>query len=212
MKIRRACFAVVGAALALPATAAAHVTLNPNEAPAGSFSRFAIRVPTERPDADTVKVTVRLPAGLTFVGFQPKAGWKRTVTMAKVSPPMEVFGQKITERVATVTWSGGRIAPGEFDEFGMSVRVPETTGRQLVFPSLQTYSSGEVVRWIGPPDSDEPAPRVRLTAAEEAAPAPAAESSDEDGDTRANVALVLGAAGLGAGLLALGLAVWRRRL
>ncbi len=30
--------------------ASAHVTVNPNEAEAGSFSRFAIRVPNERPE------------------------------------------------------------------------------------------------------------------------------------------------------------------
>ena len=115
---------VIGGALLLAPAASAHVTVNPNSVAADSFSRFAIRVPNERPSADTTKVVLQLPEGLFFVSFQPKPGWKRTVTMEKLDPPVDVFGEKQTERVATVTWEGGTIAPGEFDEFGMSVKVP----------------------------------------------------------------------------------------
>lgn len=165
---------------------------------------------------------MRLPQGLFFVSFQPKPGWKRTVTMQKLDPPATVFGEKVTERVATVTWEGGRIAPGEFDEFGMSAKVPNAPGRPLVFPALQTYSNGEVVRWIGPPDADEPASRVTLGPKEEEGataqatsqpPAAAGETSeDEDnGEGRANLALGLAIAGLVAGLAALGLTLTRRR-
>ena len=39
---------------------------------------------------------------------------------------------------------------------------PATT---LTFKSVQTYSNGEVVRWIGLPDADRPAPQVKLLAA-----------------------------------------------
>ena len=38
--------------------------------------------------------------------------------MEKLDPPVELEGEMQTERVATVTWEGGKIAPGEFDEFG----------------------------------------------------------------------------------------------
>jgi hypothetical protein len=138
--------------------------------------------------------------------------------MQKLTKPIEVFGQTITERIATVTWTGGSIAPGEFDEFGVSAHVPNTPGRQLALPSLQTYEGGEIVRWIGPPDSDEPAPRVELTAAESEdvapAPEPTAAAADAEGDDdvvgRANLALALGVAGLAAGLTALAVALFRR--
>lgn len=206
----------VGALILAPA-AAAHVTVNPPEAAADSFARFAIRVPSEQPDAATTKVTIRLPEGLFFVSFQPKPGWNRSVTMQKLTPPATVFGEKVTDRVATVTWEGGQIAPGEFDEFGMSAKVPNAPGQTLAFPAVQTYSSGEVVRWIGPPDSDEPAPRVTLGPADAdggstqsaAAPAAAAEESD-GGERRATLALVLGILGLVAGLAGLGVALARR--
>ena len=198
---------------ALAPAAAAHVTVNPPESEAESFSRFAIRVPTERPDASTTKVTVKIPEGVFFVSFQPKPGWKRTVKMAKLDQPVDVLGDEVSERVDTVTWSGGTIRPGEFDEFGMSARMPEEVGKELVFPAVQTYSSGEVVRWIGPPDAEQPAPRVKLlpvaedeqaAAASTPAATPATAGSEDDGgnDTLAIIALVAGVAGLVAGLAA----------
>ena len=200
--------------------ASAHVTVNPNEVPADSFSRFAVRVPTERPNADTTKIVVRLPKGLFFVSFQPKPGWKRTVTMQKLDPPVELFGEMQTERVATVTWEGGKIAPGEFDEFGMSAKVPNAPGRTLAFPAVQTYSNGEVVRWIGAPDSETPASRVTLGPKEaedavaavgqptaETTAAPASEGDDSNTD---EIALGFGIAGLIAGLAALAVTFLRR--
>ncbi len=197
-------------ALVLVSTATAHVTVNPNEATAGSFARFAIRVPTERP-ADTTSVSVQIPEGLFFVSFQPKAGWTREVKMEKLDPPAELFGSEITERVAEVTWTGGKIGPGEFEEFGMSARIPEVepdTG--LVFPAVQTYSTGEVVRWIGPEDAQTPAPTVTVLAApaEDGEGEAAASGSDSD---RANLALGIAIAGLAAGLAALGLGLFRSR-
>jgi periplasmic copper chaperone A len=217
--VKRTILLAAGAALALAPAATAHVTMNPNEVAADSFARFAVRVPNERENAATTKVTVRLPEGLAFVSFQPKAGWKRTITTAKVDPPIELFGETISERVATVTWAGGRIAPGEFDEFGVSAKVPNAEGRTLVFPALQTDSNGEVVRWIGPSDADEPASRVTLGPKEEEAgsaaatppppPAPVAEEEDDEGESD-GLALGFGIAGLAAGLVALAVSLFRR--
>jgi uncharacterized protein YcnI len=215
----RIALACAGIALIATPVAMAHVTVNPGEAAAGSFARFDIRVPTER-DVDTTEVTVQLPDGLFFVSFQPKPGWKRSVKMEKLAKPVEIFGDQITERILEVTWSGGRIAPGEFDEFGMSARMPEEAGTELEFPALQTYASGEVVRWIGPADADEPAPRVEVTAAESEEEEPpstvteaaettaneaAAATEDDDGEGRDNLTLGFGIAGLALGAVALGL-------
>ena len=209
------------AALVIAPAASGHVTVNPNEAPADSFFRFAVRVPTERPVA-TTKITMQLPDGLFFVSFERKDGWKRTVKTEKLDEPVELFGQEITERVATVTWSGSKIGPGEFEEFGISARLPNAPGTELVFPALQTYANGEVVRWVGPEDAEQPAPRVTLaepeeegasepaSAASRAEAAPAADTGD-DASGRANLALGFGIAGLVAGVAALALALRPRR-
>jgi uncharacterized protein len=89
------------------------------------------------------------------------------------------------------------------------VGLPGEPGKSLTFKALQTYSSGEVVRWIGAPDADEPAPQVKLTATSggegESAPAAKADTSDDTGAPTwlAVLALVVGAGGLLAGAAAL---------
>lgn len=204
--------AAVAALVAVPA-AWAHVTVNPNTAAAGSFARFDLRVPNEEADVDTTKISVQLPEGLNFTSFQPKPGWTRTETKVKLATPIQSDDGPVTERIATVTWSGGKIAPGEFDEFGFTGQVPDKEGDVLVFPAVQTYSDGKVVRWIGSEDADEPAPRVTLTAAavDHHDSTTASASSEHSDDSRANIALVLGAAGLAAGVAALGFVVAGRR-
>ena len=96
--------------------------------------------------------------------------------------------------------------------------MPDKPGAKLTFKALQTYSNGEVVRWIGAADADEPAPQVELTASEgersrtgRRPAAPAAAADDDDGAPvwLAVIALALGALGLLAGLA--GLAAGRRR-
>jgi uncharacterized protein YcnI len=213
MKILRLLVGATLGALALAAPAGAHVTLDPPQVAADSFARFAIRVPNESPSAPTIKVRVQLPAGLTAVAFQSKPGWTRSVTTAKLNRPVQVEGETVAERIASVTWKGGSIRPGEFDEFGFIAHVPDTPGKQLVFPTLQTSRGGEVVRWIGSPSADEPAPRVELTAAAgnaTSATQTATVIRDTDNSRRANVALALAIAGLAAGLIALAAALLRR--
>lgn len=143
---------------ALTQVAQAHVTIQPNEAPAGAFFRFVIRVPNER-DVATTQVRVEFPQNLAFTSFQPKEGWTRTVKMKKLDEPIEVSGAEIDEVVGSVTYTGGSIGVGEFDEFGFSVRVPDEEG-DLVFKAFQTYEGGEVVEWTGAADSETPAPHV----------------------------------------------------
>jgi uncharacterized protein YcnI len=223
MKIRSYILAAVGVAvLALAPAVDAHVTLQPPEAPAGGFTRLDVRVPNERDNADTTKVVVQMPPGFLSVSHEPVPGWDVKLTMRKLDKPVEQFGEQVNEEVGRITFSGGVIRPGQFQDFGLSVAVPEgRPGSKLTFKALQTYTGGEVVRWIGPPDSEEPAPQVELTAAEEEeAPAPAAQApaataggeEDDDGNGLAIAALVVGLAGLAAGMAALFLSRGRTRV
>lgn len=203
------------AVASLPAVGSAHVTLQPNEVPAGEFKRLDVRVPNERDNASTKKVQVKFPPGFIFVSSEPVAGWTAKVKMGKLAKPVEVFGEKRTEQVETVTFAtkGKGVRPGEFQDFGLSVGLPDKPGTALTFKAIQTYSNGEVVRWIGAPTSDEPAPQVKLVAAPAegsnaqdptaAAKPTAAAASDDDGDALALIALIVGALGLLAGLAAL---------
>jgi uncharacterized protein len=205
---------VVLGALAFPAAAPAHVTLQPPDAQAGQFTRLDIRVPNERDKASTEKVDVRFPDGFVFVSTEPVAGWNARVRTEKLAKPIEVEGEKIEEQVTRVTLSAeddaAKIGPGQFRDFGLSLRMPERPG-VLTFKALQTYDNGEVVRWIGPPDAEEPAPRVTVAAAAAQgaqAEGGAEEESEDESDTLSVIALI--AAGL-ALLLSAGALVRRRR-
>jgi uncharacterized protein YcnI len=206
-----------GTVLATAAPAAAHVTVSPPTAAAGSFARFALRVPTEREDASTVKVEVQLPKALSFTTFEATPGWTRSVTTETIPEnerpaPDSPDEAAPTSRVATVTWAGGTIGPGEFFEFGLSAKVPDAPG-DLEFKAIQTYGNGEVVRWIADdPKADNPAPHVAVEAAGAgpSAPGPAAApvaAAPAPSETKGTVALILAivAAALGAAALAVGL-------
>jgi periplasmic copper chaperone A len=162
---------VATATLAAPAAASAHVTLQPNTAPADGFARLDVRVPNERDDAGTVKVDLQLPPGFAFVSYEPRPGWKVTTKRVKLDEPIEVEGGlSVDEGIGQITWTGegdeGVIAPGQFVDFGLSLRMPKgEAGDKLTFKALQTYDDGDVVRWIGPEDGEEPAPVVTLTGA-----------------------------------------------
>jgi uncharacterized protein YcnI len=225
--------AVAAAALALPGQAWGHVTLQPDEVPAGGFARLDVRVPNERDNAGTTKVDVQMPKGFVFVSYEPEPGWTVKVTKRKLAKPIEEHGEKITEEVGRITFTGdgkrGIIKPGQFEDFGLSVGVPDKPNSTLTFKALQTYENGEVVRWIGPPDAEEPAARVKLGASEEEHGAgggeseaeaeqastevqtAGADSEDDEGAPTwlANLALAVGALGLLAGIG--GLTAARRR-
>jgi uncharacterized protein YcnI len=243
MTLRTVPLSALGALLAtlvLAPVASAHVTLNPGEWDAGGFARFALRVPTEKADASTTKVELKFPESVPIASFQPVPGWTRTVKMVKLATPItDEDGNQVTERIDTVTWEGGEIKPGEFEEFGISFQVPDDAGTTLQFPALQTYSDGDVVRWIGPESADEPAPHLAVLAAagdsssgatgsaetptagadtaasdtgggaETVISEAAAATGDDDSEGRATLALVLAILGLVAGLAALGWVLFR---
>jgi uncharacterized protein YcnI len=144
----------------------------PDPGEQGGFSIVTLSVPNERPDASTTSLEVQLPEDhpLPFVSVQPKPGWTAETTMRALEEPIEAFGEEVTQVVDTVTWTGGEIGPGQFDTFSLSVGpLPEDVD-ELLFPTVQTYSSGEEVAWIeetpeGGEEPEHPAPALELVAA-----------------------------------------------
>jgi uncharacterized protein YcnI len=159
--------ASVIAAMVMAAPALAHVEVTPARITAGTPARLTLRVENERSTAATTKVVVKLPTNIAVLRFDPKAGWSRRVTIQRLPKPMRVAGRTIRSRVAIVTWTATSartgIGPGtDAGAFGFTAVAWATGTRVLVFPTVQTYTNGDVVYWIGPPGSDEPAARVVL--------------------------------------------------
>jgi uncharacterized protein YcnI len=201
------------AILAFATPAWAHVTVDPSSAPKGAEVTLGFRVPNEEATANTVRVQIFFPSDHPVLGVDPEEapGWTNQVHTAPLNPPVNTDDGPVTSYVSEVDWSGGSIPPGHFQEFYVLAQQLPTTTDQVVFKALQTYSDGTVVRWIqltppGGPEPDHPAPVLTLTAAASGAGAP----SSSDSDSTAAVGVILGAAGLVLGGLAL-ILVWRRR-
>ncbi|MBM3673268.1 MAG: YcnI family protein [Actinobacteria bacterium] len=150
--------------------AGAHVTINPDKAEQGDFAIVSFSVPNERSDSGTVKLEVKFPEDhpIAFVSVQPKPGWTITVTRRTLDEPIGEHGDEIDEVVDTITWEGGPLNPGEFDLFSISMGPLPTDVKRLEFPAVQTYESGEEVRWIetasGGDEAEFPTPTLKLKA------------------------------------------------
>jgi uncharacterized protein YcnI len=212
--------------LVVAGPAAAHVTANPNTVEQGSYSKVSFRVPNEEAAGKTTSVEIDLPLDhpIASVSVRPVSGWTIKVDKAKLATPLKSDDGEITQAVSRIVWSGGSIAPGQFQEFDVSMGPLPTDTDRLVFKAVQTYSGGGgVVRWDQDPgnggqEPDHPAPVLRLTpkgsggAHPAAAQMPLAKATTADDGT----ARLLGGLGLAAGVIGvavggLGLARARNR-
>lgn len=168
--MRRVALAVgLTLALLVPVAAQAHVSLHPNQVPADSVATLNIRVPNETENAETVKLTVKFPPGFVNASTAFMPGWIARVVTGKLPEPVQTEDGEVTRQVREIVWSGdgitGLIPPGTFLNFPISIQIPDQESQALTFPVVQYYDGGEVVRWTGPPDSENPAPQIESTAA-----------------------------------------------
>jgi periplasmic copper chaperone A len=206
--------------VALAGTAFAHVTVTPASAAQGSTAELTFKVPNEETSAATIELQVQVPTAQPIAQFlvKPVPGWTATVQTVKLATPVTTDDGSFTTAVSEVTWTGGKILPGQYQDFSISADPLPSGVSQLVFKAVQTYSNGDVVRWIdlpqaGQPQPAHPAPILTLTPA--GADADAGTSAQVDPPAAAGSdsgAVALGAAGLAAGLLGLvlGGSAWLR--
>jgi uncharacterized protein YcnI len=205
--------------LALAGPAFAHVKVSPSTAQQGSTAELTFRVPNEESKGATVELQLQVPTAHPIAQFlvKPVPGWKISVTTVQLPKPVVTDDGSFTTAVSEVTWTGGTIEPGQYQDFSVSADPLPSGLSQLVFKAIQTYSNGDVVRWIdlsqpGQPEPEHPAPVLTLTATGAGATSPAAAAGAPSASGSDTTALALGAAGLAAGLLGLGAggAAWRR--
>jgi uncharacterized protein YcnI len=204
--IRAALAAAAAATLLIAAPASAHIQVRPSLAAPGDPVLFEVIVPNEK-DAHTVEVTLQIPKDVLPFSFAASDGWERT------NKP------NADGSIATVTWKG-ELAEDGFASFSFLASTPEQEG-EIVWKALQTYDDGSTVRWIGEPDSDNPAAVTRIakdaarqnaggegeeTAAATPAPENTARPSDiaapvDDGDSPLPLILSIAALALAAAAL-----------
>ncbi|GGU85151.1 membrane protein [Streptomyces filipinensis] len=217
---RAATVAAVSAATVLltAGAAAAHVTVHPESYAKGATDGvLTFRVPNEDDSASTTKVQVFLPTDHPVLGVlvHPQDGWTAKVTTTKLKTPVKTDDGTITEAASAITFTGGKIGAGQYEDFNVAFgQLPDDTG-QLVFKTLQTYSDGKVARWIEEPTGGEepenPAPALKLTAGDASAaqaPARTATATVKTADGSDSTARGLGIAGLVVGVLGLAAAAF----
>jgi uncharacterized protein YcnI len=202
----------------MAAPASAHVHVEADHAQPGSEAILTFNVPNEsEKGAATTELSVALP-NLTSVSTQQMPGW--TVRLDR---------DAAAGTVKTVTWTaapGAGVPPDQFALFRVEVLLPKSDS--VSFPATQTYSDGTVVKWDQPtPASGEepeyPAPTLALSgepvtgqdhdehgATTTAASAPG-RASAEAPSSADSTARWLAAGGIAIGVVAVALAVKRRR-
>jgi uncharacterized protein YcnI len=222
--------AVLVAVTALPASA--HVTVSPTSLPKGSTGELTFKVPNEESPATTSEVQLQIPNDHPIAQVLPRQipGWTVTVKTVTLATPLKTDDGTFTTAVNEIDWTGGTIPVGQYQDFQISVDPLPKDTNQLVFKAVQTYSNGDIVRWIdlaqaGQPAPDHAAPVLTLTAADStgsaagSASTPAATTTDTaatsasntSGGSSGTVGIWLGALGLAAGLAALALNLAARR-
>lgn len=178
VKLRARILAVAAGALVLSMSgmgaANAHVTVETENAAAGSTALLTFSVAHGCDGSPTTRIGVRIPAGINSAAPTINPGWSVSKKMQRLANPVtDRHGRKLTERVDQVIYTArSPLADGYRDTFTISVPLPDdAAGRTLAFPTVQTCQQGETA-WIdvtaegqNADDLEAPAPTIVVTAA-----------------------------------------------
>ncbi|MEO6201514.1 MAG: YcnI family protein [Cryobacterium sp.] len=213
--------------IAAPLSASAHISADPSETAAGSFSVITFALPHGCEGSATTSMRIGIPEGVVSVTPTVNPNW--TVAEEEVdleAPVADGEGAAVTSRTAAVVYTAVTPMPdGLRDTFALSLPIPaDAAGKTLEFPVTQTCEKGET-QWdestvAGEAEPEHPAPAITVTGAtgddhghgttatasdvHEAAGATAAGSGDV-------LARVLGVGGLAVAAVGVVLAVTARR-
>jgi uncharacterized protein YcnI len=134
-------------------TVSAHVTVNPGVSAPGAWETYTIKVPVEK-NVDTIKISLKVPAGVEVMSYQPVPGWK-------VTQDKDASG-----KTKTITWAatGAGIAAGQFQQFYFVAKNPEKETK-AAWDAYQYYKDGSIVEWTGNEGSDSPHSITEISAA-----------------------------------------------
>lgn len=163
---------LVAGALGLPLPAMAHVVFAEPQARSGSYYAGFFRISHGCGDSDTISVRISIPDNVTSARPQPKPGWTLSVERTPLATPIKgEGGTAIKDRVTAIRWTG-RLPADEFDQFGLMMKLPVSTG-PLYFPVEQKCVAGEN-RWVNIPAPGQswhsipnPAPMIEVTPPDE---------------------------------------------
>jgi len=124
--------------------ASAHVTVLPQTSTTGAWETYTVKVPVEK-EVPTTKFTLKAPAGVEIMSYQPVPGWKYS-TDKDANGKVKSF---------TFEATGEGILPGQFQQFTFVAKNPEQAGN-IAWDAFQYYKDGSIVEWTGDEGADSP--------------------------------------------------------
>ncbi len=156
----------------------AHAVLDRKEASPNTPYRGVVQVTHGCEGTATTRVSVTIPEGVVGAKPMPKPGWQVTTTKGAYAKAYPYYHGAISEGVKTITWTGGSLPDDQVDEFTFFARISDAfvPGETVYFPVEQDCEKGGY-RWSEIPSAGtsahalkQPAPGVRLVAAQTGAP------------------------------------------
>lgn len=124
--------------------ASAHVTVVPKTSATGAWETYTLKVPVEK-EVATTKVTIKAPAGVEIMSYQPVPGWT-------YSSDKDAAGKV---KSFTFDATGEGILPGQFQQFVFVAKNPDKATK-AAWDAFQYYKDGSVVEWTGDEGADSP--------------------------------------------------------
>jgi uncharacterized protein YcnI len=115
-------------ALVLAGPAVAGITIDPAQVQVGGFVDLVVAVPNDHDEYPITHVTIGIPTDFQVAGAEAKAGW----TQSRTGPAL--------------SWSGGKIAKGQFATFGLRGTAP-LNPETIVFNVLLGDKTGKSVTY-----------------------------------------------------------------
>ncbi len=156
----------------------AHAVLDRKEASPNTSYRGVVQVTHGCEGTATTRVSVTIPEGVVGAKPMPKPGWQVTSTKGAYAMAYPYYHGAISEGVKTITWTGGSLPDDQVDEFTFFARISDAfaPGETVYFPVEQDCEKGGY-RWSEIPSAGtsahalkQPAPGVRIAAAQTGAP------------------------------------------
>ena len=135
------------AALAVAASASAHVTVAPQQSAAGATQIYKVRIHNGG-NAPTASIELQIPAGVTIESVAPAPAAKSTTA-------------KTGDRVSTITWEIA-VPPGKYVEIAFTAKNP-SEGNQLTWVIRERSADGSVTDYTDKPNAKEKASVTKLT-------------------------------------------------
>jgi uncharacterized protein YcnI len=124
--------------------ASAHVTVIPKSSTTGAWETYTVKVPVEK-EVPTTKITLKAPAGVEIMSYQPVPGWNYTAD------------KDASGKVKSITFetTGEGILPGQFQQFTFVAKNPDKA-TEIAWDAYQYYKDGSIVEWTGDESAKTP--------------------------------------------------------